>query len=186
MNNTTLISDDPLTQLVRSTGMVHWEELLSYVAKIPYGRTSNKMNFELILKENRGTCSIKHAFLKQVALNNGIENIQLFIGIYKMTEANTPGIGKVLSSNNLEYLPEAHCYLKVDGIRKDVTAVNSDIQKIEPSLLEEIEIQPNQIGTFKVNFHKRFLTKWIEANQIPFNIDAIWQIREKCIENLSH
>lgn len=77
----------------------NWNELVDYVKLIPYGRNSNRSDFSLVIKENKGTCSSKHAFLKDYADKNSISNVNLYIGIFKMTEANTTKIYPLLSDN---------------------------------------------------------------------------------------
>ena len=161
-----------------------FEETLNLVRRTPYGRNANREDFSLVISENKGTCSSKHAYLKQFANDNNVPNVRLFIGLYKMTEQNT-NISNILSRNNLEYLPEAHCYLKIDNEIVDVTTINSDFGRIRDSLIEEIEIEPWQVGDFKVNYHKSFITKWINVNNVEFSFDDIWKIREECISYLS-
>jgi hypothetical protein len=41
-----------------------FEALIEKVKNIPYGRNSNRTDFSLVISENKGTCSSKHAFLK--------------------------------------------------------------------------------------------------------------------------
>ena len=53
------------------------------------------------------------------------------IGIFKMNEENTSKIFPLLSENQIDYIPEAHCYLKVDGIPIDVTTSESFYTKIK-------------------------------------------------------
>jgi len=64
----------------------------------------------------RFTCTTKHALLAALAREQHI-NAQLVLGIYEMSERNTPGVGHVLSRYGLSYIPEAHCHLryKVSG-----------------------------------------------------------------------
>ena len=93
-----------------------FEETINLVRRIPYGRNANRDDFSLVISENKGTCSSKHAYLKQFANDNNVPNVRLFIGLYKMTEQNT-NISNILSLNNLEYLPEAHCYLKIEALQ---------------------------------------------------------------------
>lgn len=81
---------------------MNWQETINLVKHIPYGRNSNRTNFSLVISENKGTCSSKHAFLKDFAIKNKIPNVQLIIGIYKMNELNT-NIGTTLSDNNISY-----------------------------------------------------------------------------------
>jgi hypothetical protein len=160
-------------------------ELIETVKQIPYGRNSNRHDFSLVIYENKGTCSSKHAFLKDFANNNNIPNVKLYIGIFKMNEENTSKIFPLLSENQINYIPEAHCYLKVDGIPIDVTTSESFYTKIKNDILEEIEIEPIQVADYKVNYHKEFLKKWIiETNQNK-TFEKIWEIRENCIQKLS-
>jgi len=164
---------------------MHFETLIEKVKNIPYGRNANRYDFSLVLSENIGTCSSKHAFLKDFADNNGIENVKLYIGIFKMNEANTPKLGNLLSNNNIEYIPEAHCYLKINQVPVDVTTVDSFYDKIKQDIIEEIEISPNQVSDFKVEYHKAFLKKWINETNQNNIFEEIWDIREQCILKLS-
>jgi len=169
---------------VISIQFMDFEALIEKVKNIPYGRNSNRTDFSLVISENKGTCSSKHAFLKDFANKNNIPNVDLIIGIYKMNEANTK-IGSILKENNLDYLPEAHCYLKINGKVTDITNPNSDFEKLRNDILEEISIEPNQVADFKVDYHQKFLKNWITENQIPFTFEEIWNIREQCISKLS-
>lgn len=160
-------------------------ELIEKVKHIPYGRNSNRYDFTLVISENKGTCSSKHAFLKDFANKNNIPNIKLYIGIFKMNEENTSKIFPLLSENQINYIPEAHCYLKVDGIPLDITTSESFYAKIKNDILEEIEIEPIQVANYKVNYHKDFLKKWIIETSQNITFNEIWTIREKCIQKLS-
>lgn len=180
-----LISKDELTAIIKDSGIETWNELIKFVSKLPYGRNANRTDLELVIKEKKGSCSSKHALLKKVADLNDIENVKLILGIYKMNRQNTPNIGNVLIENSLEFIPEAHCYFKIDDKRKDITTNNSDFEKIKCDILKELEIKPEQVAEFKVEYHKEFLTKWITENNIKRDFNEVWQIREKCIENLA-
>jgi hypothetical protein len=164
---------------------MHFEELINKVKNIPYGRNANRYDFTLVLSENKGTCSSKHAFLKDFADKNEIKNVKLYIGIFKMNEVNTPKLGDLLSKNNINYIPEAHCYLKINQIPVDATTSDSFYDKIKHDILEEIEIIPNQVSDFKVAYHKAFLKKWIEETNQNNTFEEIWKIREQCISKLS-
>lgn len=163
---------------------MEFQELINTVRQIPYGRNSNRYDFSLVLSENRGTCSSKHAFLKDFADKNQISNVKLIVGIYKMTEKNT-NIGNILSQNNIDYIPEAHCYLKINGNVVDVTSMNSDFNKIKNDILDEIEIQPNQVIDYKINYHQNFIKNWLTQIHSNYSFEEIWKIREECISELS-
>ena len=164
---------------------MNFDELINKVKNIPYGRNTNRYDFSLVLSENKGTCSSKHAFLKDFADKNEIENVKLYIGIFKMNEVNTQKLGDLLTKNNIKYIPEAHCYLKINQIPVDVTTSDSFYDKIKHDIIEEIEIIPNQVSDFKVEYHKAFLKKWIKETNQNNTFEEIWRIREQCISKLS-
>jgi hypothetical protein len=179
-----LSSNDELSLLLQSKEITTWKVAIDFVKQIPYGRNTNRDDFSLVLKENKGTCSSKHAFLKEIAIQNQIPNINLIIGIYKMNEKNTK-IGSILSENNIDYIPEAHCYLKENGTVIDATSKEANFKKIQNDIIQEIEIQPFQVGSFKVNYHQEFLKNWIHENNFRFSFQELWTIREQCIKKLS-
>ena len=164
---------------------MNFDELINKVKNIPYGRNTNRYDFSLVLSENKGTCSSKHALLKDFADKNEIENVKLYIGIFKMNEVNTPKLGDLLTKNNINYIPEAHCYLKINQIPVDATTSDSFYDKIKQDIMEEIEILPNQVSDFKVEYHKAFLKKWIKETNQNNTFEEIWRIREECISKLS-
>ncbi|WP_336068601.1 hypothetical protein [Mesoflavibacter sp. CH_XMU1404-2] len=180
-----LKSKDKLTELAKSTGIETWNELTEFIKNLPYGRNKNRTDFGLVISEQKGTCSSKHALLKRIADLNSIPNIDLVIGIYRMTELNTPKIGTELTKNSIEFIPEAHCYLKINNKRTDLTSEQSEFKKIEKDIIQEKLIEPNQVTEFKVDYHKEFLRNWLNEINSQFEFDQIWRIREKCIANLT-
>ena len=49
-----------------------------------------------------------------------------------------------------------------------------------------IEILPEQITDYKVNYHKNYLVTWLDNNElIDLSINDIWKIREQCIQDLA-
>ena len=184
MNNHKLTSNDEITKQVRSLGMETWGNLCNYVQNLNYGRNANRSDFNLVIKEQKGTCSSKHAFLKNLADLNNID-VQLVLGIYKMKREHTPKIGSVLHDNNLDFIPEAHCYLKVKNRRYDFTFKNSAISNIEKDILIEEEIVPKQTIYYKNELHKKFIKNWIQAENVHYTFEQLWHIRENCIKNLT-
>lgn len=180
-----LNAEDTITKLIKAKGIATWTELIAYIQNIPYGRNANRTDLSLVIIENKGTCSSKHALLKEIANRNEIPNIRLIIGLYKMNQQNTPKIGTVLLENNLDFIPEAHCYLKTENHYLDITSKESQFEKLKNVILEEIEIEPSQVNDFKIAYHQAFIKKWIIENNISFTFEELWEIREKCIFNLS-
>ena len=164
---------------------MNFQETINLIQQIPYGRNSNRYDFSLVISENKGTCSSKHAYLKDFADKNNISKIQLLIGIYKMNEQNT-NIDNVLSINNLKYIPEAHCYLKIDNKIVDVTTSDADFEKIKNDLFTELEKEPYQVADFKIAYHQNFIRNWLIETKSTFIFEQIWKIREDCINKLSN
>ncbi|WP_430409060.1 hypothetical protein [Kordia sp.] len=185
MLNFPLSLHSPLSKLLLDKEIYDFKSAIAYVNQLPYGRTSDRSNFCLIIPENKGTCSTKHSFLKQLAIENKQEIVELFIGIYKMNEINTKGVGSVLNNYNLDYIPEAHTYLKINGNILDVTRTTENEASFEDSLLTEQQILPHQIGEYKVHWHQNFLKQWLQTEQLLYSFQEIWKIREACITALS-
>lgn len=179
-----LMTEGVVTQKVADLGINGWQDLVSWVRALPYGRNKQRGNPLLVLEERKGSCSTKHALLKLFAEENGFLDIKLMVGIYKMNPQNTPEVKDVLLSCGLAYLPEAHCYLKKGEQRIDATKPHFDIAQFEQDILEEIEINVEQIADYKVSMHRHFLKKWLKENAISLEFQQVWEIREKCIEKL--
>ncbi|PGC23088.1 hypothetical protein COM11_25865 [Bacillus pseudomycoides] len=160
--------------------------VLKFVGELPYGRNSNRTAYELVISEKKGTCSTKHALLSALCKEQGIQEIKLITGIYEMNENNTPGVGSVLEKYVLSSVPEAHCYLKYKNNRFDFTRLDVIGEPIEEFLIEE-EIQPEQIGTFKTEFHRSYIPIWLSNNKLNqrFDLESLWKVREECIGELS-
>jgi hypothetical protein len=152
---------------------------------LAYGRNADRSDWRTVVPERRGTCSTKHALLAAAAAELGLD-AQLTVGVYAMSEANTPGVGAVLAAHGLDAIPEAHCYLVVEGRRVDVT--RSGTTPAEPIAGFEAEwpIAPDQIGDHKVALHRRFLSDWLARPGAPaLDLAALWAIREACIRALA-
>lgn len=156
-----------------------------YVKRLAYGRNENKDDILSVFKDGRGTCSTKHALLKRLAEENGLE-IDLVTGIYCMTQYNTPGIGTIPERHGLQYLPEAHCYLKAGTEIFDFTFPDSETTTFKEELLEETIIGSDNVINVKATLHKSFLRRWLLTNNtINLSLENLWEIREACIAALS-
>ncbi len=176
-----------LSSLVQGTNIFEFRELCLFLEQLNYARISDPSDLSLIIKEQKGTCSTKHAFLKQVASEQKKDKIKLIVGIFKMNAKNTPIISDILSKNNLEYIPEAHCYLIHDSQRLDFTKPDVDVNSFLDDVIVEKEISPHQVGQWKKDFHKKFMEEELKNKKEwnHFSLDELWNIREECIEALS-
>jgi hypothetical protein len=182
--NKPLTADGPITRLFRAAGAHDFPAAALHVLRLPYGRITDRSRFWLVVEEGRGTCTTKHATLAELAREQDID-VQLMLGIYEMSERNTPGVGRVLTAHGLSYIPEAHCYLRCQGERVDMTGIPPGAAPIERFLHEE-PITVDQIGAYKNDLHRRFLRDWITRTEAMHgrSLDDVWQIREECIAAL--
>lgn len=174
-----------VSQEFLSLGITDFENACEYIANLPYKRNTDKNDLLCVFKDNAGTCSTKHSTLRKLAIENNNNDIKLVLGIFKMDKEYTNKIANTLNKNGLTYIPEAHNYLKIHDNYFDFTKPNSNYSEIENKILEEIEIEYNQINNEKIQIHKNFLKNWIE-NKPEFDLEKIWEIREKCISDLQN
>jgi hypothetical protein len=167
-------------------GITSFARATAFVRHLPYGRNKNKNDLTSLFTDNCGTCSTKHALLKLLADENKVPGLKLILGLFRMNRMNTPKISATLKLYHLEYIPEAHNYLKWENQILDFTNRNSKAEDFEGELIEEIEIQPYQITDFKITYHKQYLDGWLkEQTSINLSTDELWMIREQCIADLS-
>lgn len=180
-----IASSSVISKAFTDRGIDTFNEACVFVKQLKYGRNADKDNLLSVFSDNCGTCSTKHALLSQLALDNGCTDLKLMIGMYKMHAINTPKIGTILTDCGLDYLPEAHCYLRWGSKLMDLTMNTSESINFLDDILEEIEISPNQINTFKVQYHKDFLKEWLSQHpHIQYSLEELWAIREDCIRAL--
>jgi hypothetical protein len=140
-----------------------------------------------VLQEGCGTCSTKHSILAALAKEQAIDEVTLTLGLYDMTERNTPGVGAVLSPYDLPYLPEAHCYIRYGEMRVDITRSGQVPSEPIAHLRHETSIAPGQIGLYKTTWHQGWIQEWVVTSEMAGGRDweEIWRIREACIAALS-
>jgi catechol 2,3-dioxygenase-like lactoylglutathione lyase family enzyme len=175
-----------ITEILKVAKIDTWDYFLNHVRNLPYGRNAVRSDFDLVITEGKGTCSSKHALVKQVADFNGIKGVKLMLCLYRMNRINTPAIGNTLEGAGLGYIPEAHCYLNLNGLRIDLTNPGSGMRRLEHDILEETEILPEQVVRYKVEYHQKFLRDWLERENIKITFDMLWAIREMCITEMSN
>lgn len=181
-----LLAKAPYTDLVRERGVRTWEDLKAYIASLPYARTSFPQDLKLVVREGRGTCSGKHAYLVCVARENSIPDVHLMVSAIKMGEEISPKVRHVLEKFGLAYIPEAHCYLQECGRFEDYTRPGKIFSDFESRILDTAELKnPEQVALEKIAYHQAFLRKWLSENSVPYGSEELWQIRERCIAALS-
>lgn len=174
----------PLAQVFLDKGISNFYDAMMYVHQLPYRRNSRLGNYQLVLEEACGTCSTKHALIRQLASEVGV-NLSLKVGILLMTEKIMPKLKNVLKEYGLHGVPEAHCYLQYNDQRFDLTFPDIISYPKARDFLLEKEVNADEVGEDKVKFHQNFLRKWLLKENLDIPFERLWECREKCIDALS-
>jgi len=182
----TITSNGIVSKQFTALGIHNFSAAAAYIKALPYGRNADKLNPLSVFSDGCGTCGTKHAVLKRLADENNFKGLELVTGIFRMDIKNSPKVALVLLHYNLAYIPEAHNYLRYKGSILDYTFPGDGTFNFESALMEEIVVNPEDIGAAKVALHKTFLAQWLPENpEISYNLDTVWNIREACIKALS-
>ncbi|RYE26108.1 MAG: hypothetical protein EOP51_01720 [Sphingobacteriales bacterium] len=185
MFNFAIIANSVVSNEFKILGCEDFLAATQFIRYMPYARNANKEDLLTVFSDGHATCGTKHALLRQLAIEHGQEDVKLILGMLRMDARFSPKIVYTLERHGLTYIPEAHNYLMIDGKRFDYTFVNSNSDDFVNDLMLEIEIEPQQISSFKVDYHRRFLQDWIVKEHISKSLDEVWTIREQCIADLA-
>jgi hypothetical protein len=183
--NSTLAGGGAVTASFRRLGVADFHGAARHLQALPYGRISDRARPGLVLVENRGTCSSKHAVLAELAAEVGLD-VRLTLGIFEMSPRTHPELTAILARHRLAYVPEAHCYVRHRDSRIDITRQPTAAGAPIEGFLHEETITPAQTASYKVEVHRRFLAGWIArtADVQERSLDEIWRTREECIDAL--
>lgn len=92
------------------------------------------------------------------------------------------GVGAVLKEASLGSMPEAHCYLSIEGERFDFTGLRAGDSSPFAALLAEYT-SPTILPQIKVELHKKAIGAW--ARDRGISEELAWSIREACIAALA-
>lgn len=179
-----LAANGPLSAAVRALGLESFAGVTEFIRLLPYGRFTDNGDPATILRARTGTCSSKHRFLAALAHECGHRDISLTVGLYEMSERNTPGVGSVLAAAGVDVIPEAHCYLTYESRRYDFTGLVAGQWSPFDSLMDERSVSPDDLPTVKLKYHQEAIARW--ATQVGLEFERAWQLREECIVSLAN
>lgn len=179
-----IVASGGMSAQFEAFGILDYQDAARFVHQLPYGRNTDRANYQLVLPELRGTCSTKHALLAALAIEQRLP-VDLTLGIYEMNDRNTPGVGRILEKHGLAFIPEAHCYLAYEAIRIDVTRETVAAGEPIALFLHEEPIAPEQIGDYKVAMHQAWMRERVAREMPHRDWRELWKIREECIAALS-
>ncbi len=174
----TIAGTGPLTTLFMMNMVGDLRQAAGLVQGLPHGRNHRRDDPALVLVEGRGTCSSKHACLAALGEELGVD-LGLTLGVYRLSAETDPKVAPVLVAAGVDWLPEAHCYLRIDVRRIDVTG---GLKERVVELLHEEAITPDQVATYKIAVHRRFIGA--RAAELGVSGEALWAIREACTQAL--
>lgn len=181
-----LTSDQIYSTRFREAGIASFRDACTFIARLPYGRNSNREDFGLVLSEGKGTCSSKHALLAELALENAHPEVELIAGIFLMSGETHSKLTHFFTGKTYPNIPECHCYLRVKGERFDFTDSSNAMELIAPKLVREQRIDPSQVSDWKIVIHKDYLQRWLNRNPgFGKTLEEIWKDREEAIGLLS-
>ncbi len=109
-------------------GIKSFKEACEYVHNVEYGYNTNYEDKLIFFKENKGSCTSKHATIAGLAEELGIP-LYKEVCVYKFTEDITTGANEILKKYDLPYVPMVHCFLTYEKFRFDLTEGNYNGKK---------------------------------------------------------
>ena len=85
-------------------------------------------------------------------------DVSLTIGLYEMSERNTPGVGIVLASQ-VDAIPGAHCYLTCEGQIYDFPGLASGQSSPFDSLIDERSVALDDLASVKLEYHREAIAQ---------------------------
>lgn len=176
-----------------SLGIHTFIDACRYVHTLPYGYNTNRDDLMILFKENKGTCTTKHAVIATLAAELNLP-IEKSIGIYAMTEKIVIGTNEILKKYNLPYMPMIHCYLVYGRYRVDLSEGNNNgknrpleeflySQQVEPNISEKDEYLLYR-KALKDQILKRKEMEGIELKQILHAREESLQLLKKNIRDV--
>jgi len=109
-------------------GIKTFKDACDYVHNIDYGYNTNYEDKMIFFKENKGTCTTKHAVIAGLAQELEIP-LYKHVCVYKFTEEITTGVNEILKKFEIPYIPMTHCFLVYENYRFDLTEGNHNGKK---------------------------------------------------------
>ena len=131
MDKLTVFPDKPISNAgivsakFLSLGIHSFIDACRYVQAMPYGYNTDRDDLMILFKENKGTCTTKHAVIATLA-KELILPIEKSVGIYAMTEDIVTGTDEILAKYNLPYVPMVHCFLVCGEYKIDLSEDNDN------------------------------------------------------------
>ena len=162
----------PVARKFLALGVETFQQACRFVHQLPYGYNSDRDDLFILFKENRGTCTTKHAVIATLTEELSLP-VAKHIGIYAMDEKIVTGTNQILEAYGLPYLPMVHCFLVFQALHVDLTEGNQNgkNRSIDHFLWSQ-KVIPNISAKDEYRFYRLGLTETV-MNQKEFNEIAV-------------
>jgi hypothetical protein len=194
MDKYTLIPDRSISNAGKisakflNLGINRFIDACRYVHELPYGYNSDRDDLMILFKENKGTCTTKHAVIVTLAEEMNLP-IEKHMGIYAMTEEIVTGTKEILKKYNLLYVPMVHCYLVYSDYRVDLSEGNKNgkTRSIEDFLYTQ-RVEPNISAKNEYLLYRNALKDHILTRKEMKGVDIkqILHAREEGLKQLEY
>ena len=184
---TPIVPSGPISEKFLSLGIKNFQEACLYAHNLEYGYNSDYDDKFIMFKEQKASCTMKHATIAGLAEELGI-GLTKNIMVYKLTEEITTGVGEITSKYNIPYIPLTHCFLMYENSMFDLTEGNKNGKKNNPatqSIYYE-KVDPFISKNDEYRFFKRILKEKIITSEEMQGIKEITLLkaREEAIKLL--
>ena len=100
-----------------------FRQACQWVKDLPYGHNSRSDDVLVLFEDQRGTCFTKHGVIARLAEELGL-SVFKNLGVYRLTDEIVTGVGPLLASSGLTFVPQIHCFLEYGDARVDLTEGN--------------------------------------------------------------
>jgi len=171
-----------------SLGIESFKEACRYVHELPYGYNTDRDDLMILFKENKGTCTTKHAVIATLAEEFDLP-IAKNIGIYAMTEEIVTGTNEILAKYSLPYVPMVHCFLGYREYRVDFSEGNNNGKNCPiKDILYVEEVEPNISAKDEYLLYRKALNEYVltRKEMAGAEITKILSAREEGLKLLKH
>ena len=174
-------ADGPLGEGFLARGCIDFHDAVRYVRDLPWGRPSAQ-DAATMLAEGKGTASDKHFLLASLARELGDYELQLVLGIYRLSADSSPAAAGVLSEANLQSLPDALVWLRWYGGDYDFSSMRAGGRSVV--VLQEEVVTLDKLPDYAEQRHKDFLVRFLLSSRrkdLP-DLRAMWSLREQVLD----
>ncbi len=171
------VSTELLGRGVRTLGAA-----AEHLRALPYGRGTSRA-FSAPLLDGRGTCSTKHAAFKELALEQGFDDVALVLVMTALAPPVGPAVAAAAAAHGVPVIIDAHCRVDVAGEPVDLTFPDDEPPLRPGEELSQVHIAPDDVIEEKPRRHRAFVSEYAAAHGL--SAEALWAAREAFIAALA-